>query len=249
MTSKVDRQRYVVVILAAGDSSRLFPLTRDIPKCLLPIGEGTLLTQQIASFKACNIREFTIVAGYKSERFLPYTRNGNASLILNESYDNTNSLYSLWLTKRKYQAGVIVVNSDVYLCPELAEKMTSSKSRCAALVDRSSKWDRESTKVKIKAGRIELWSRDLTRRESSGENIGVVSMPRGHVTKFYDIVDRLIREGNENKWWPEALNKLAEDDEIIPIDSAGLPCKEIDTPADYADLLEILSADNERHKK
>ncbi len=31
------------LILSAGQGSRLLPLTEDCPKCLLPLGDGTLI--------------------------------------------------------------------------------------------------------------------------------------------------------------------------------------------------------------
>jgi choline kinase len=225
------------VILAAGDSSRLFPATRDFPKCLLYVGRKTLFTHMIDSFMTFGVKRFSVVAGYKRAKLVPLVENLNARLIANRAYRSTNSLYSLWLTKKAYEGDIIIANSDVYLDPRLLEKILQS-SRSCALVDLSSEWDPESTKVKIRRGRILRWSRTLQREEWSGENLGVVKICREHVKPFYDKVDQLIARGHKGRWWPDALNQFARSYRIAPVDTAGMLCKEIDTARDYIELLE-----------
>ena len=43
------------LILAAGASRRLYPLTKKIPKCLLEIGGMTILSHQLKALKNHNI--------------------------------------------------------------------------------------------------------------------------------------------------------------------------------------------------
>ena len=55
------------IILAAGMSSRLRPVTNDKPKCMLKLFNETLLERQIKIFRNQNINDITIVTGYSSE--------------------------------------------------------------------------------------------------------------------------------------------------------------------------------------
>ena len=55
------------IILAAGIASRLRPLTNDRPKCLLKIGDRSLLERTIDALLENNIREIIIVTGYLHE--------------------------------------------------------------------------------------------------------------------------------------------------------------------------------------
>ena len=52
------------IILAAGISSRLRPLTNETPKCLLPVGGTPLLERTLRSLEQSGIRECVIVTGY-----------------------------------------------------------------------------------------------------------------------------------------------------------------------------------------
>ena len=53
------------VILAAGMAKRLRPLTDTKPKCLLKVGERTLLERTVEAMAAASITEFVVVTGYR----------------------------------------------------------------------------------------------------------------------------------------------------------------------------------------
>ena len=55
------------IILAAGQSSRLYPLTKETPKCLLELERGTsIIDIQISMIKQLGIHDIVIVTGFKS---------------------------------------------------------------------------------------------------------------------------------------------------------------------------------------
>ena len=54
------------VILSAGQGSRLLPLTEDRPKCLLAIGEDTILGVQLKALKAGGVTDVAIVTGFRT---------------------------------------------------------------------------------------------------------------------------------------------------------------------------------------
>ena len=56
------------VILAAGVASRLRPLTDNTPKCLLKVGEKSILERTIDNLRANNITEIILVTGYLKEK-------------------------------------------------------------------------------------------------------------------------------------------------------------------------------------
>ena len=55
------------IILAAGQGKRLYPLTKNKPKCMVNLFGKTLLEWQISVFKQCGITDISIVTGYHSE--------------------------------------------------------------------------------------------------------------------------------------------------------------------------------------
>ena len=55
------------VILAAGMAKRLRPLTDECPKCLLKVGERTLLARTVDAMLDAGITELVVVTGYRGE--------------------------------------------------------------------------------------------------------------------------------------------------------------------------------------
>ena len=54
------------VILAAGMARRLRPLTDDMPKCLLPLGDRNLLERTVDAMRMAGVERLVVVTGYKA---------------------------------------------------------------------------------------------------------------------------------------------------------------------------------------
>ena len=63
------------VILAAGMAKRLRPLTDTKPKCLLKVGERTLLERTVDAMVATGINELVVVTGYKAQMLRDFLTN------------------------------------------------------------------------------------------------------------------------------------------------------------------------------
>ncbi|MBG0775022.1 MAG: NTP transferase domain-containing protein [Desulfovibrionaceae bacterium] len=61
-----------VVIQAGGKGTRLAPLTRIIPKPLVPVGDKTFIELILDSFRASGFRDFQVVVNYKKELIKSY---------------------------------------------------------------------------------------------------------------------------------------------------------------------------------
>ena len=112
------------VILAAGTASRLRPLTEHTPKCLLKIGERSLLQRSIDAIIAAGVRNFVIVTGYlheQIEQFISeqYGDSISVEFIHNDVYDSTNNIYSLWLACPAVDGQqFLLLDSDLVYTPQ-----------------------------------------------------------------------------------------------------------------------------------
>ena len=52
------------IILSAGRGSRLLPLTETLPKCLLRVGETTVLSLQLDTLERAGVNEAIIITGF-----------------------------------------------------------------------------------------------------------------------------------------------------------------------------------------
>jgi UDP-N-acetylglucosamine diphosphorylase/glucosamine-1-phosphate N-acetyltransferase len=64
------------VILAAGEGTRMRPLTKNRPKVMLPIGNRPILRHIIKEASSAGINEFVLVVGYHGDSIIDYFGDG-----------------------------------------------------------------------------------------------------------------------------------------------------------------------------
>ena len=69
------------VILAAGMAKRLRPLTDNCPKCLLTVGERTLLQRTVDAMVAAGISELVVVTGYRASMISDFLTDCKLSIL------------------------------------------------------------------------------------------------------------------------------------------------------------------------
>lgn len=81
-----------VLILAAGEGTRLRPLTNEKPKCMVPLMGVSLVERQIACLKRQGITDIHIATGYRADQIeaLGYPTSFNAH------YNKTNMVSTLF---------------------------------------------------------------------------------------------------------------------------------------------------------
>jgi bifunctional UDP-N-acetylglucosamine pyrophosphorylase/glucosamine-1-phosphate N-acetyltransferase len=65
------------VILAAGEGTRMRPLTENKPKVMLPIANKPMLEHIIESVKGAGITDILLIVGYKKESIMDYFGDGS----------------------------------------------------------------------------------------------------------------------------------------------------------------------------
>ncbi len=66
------------VILAAGEGSRMRPLTYSRPKVMLPIANKPILEHLLIEAKQAGIKEFIFIVGYCDEQVRDFFGSGEA---------------------------------------------------------------------------------------------------------------------------------------------------------------------------
>lgn len=238
---------YRAVILAAGKGSRLAPLTESKPKCLVKVYGKPILGYQIDSFLENNIREITVVAGYRSdmiEKFINENYEGNVRVIYNVDYATTNNMFSLYLLK-DYMKGVsfFLCNGDVIFDKSILDHYISSLNMGSAVFYDSSYFSDESMKIVTESGGV---VRDISKKikdyEAAGCSIDLYFFERKESELLFDEMKRIIEvEGDKAQWTEVAISRLVQNPEVHvkALDIAGKKWVEIDT------LEDLLTADLE----
>ncbi|WP_067621719.1 phosphocholine cytidylyltransferase family protein [Alicyclobacillus acidiphilus] len=233
------------VILAAGMSSRLRPLCDDRPKCLLPLGDRTILDWQVQALQAIGVRDIVMVVGYLKDLIQKHIADHYPALsvqfVENPLYQSTNTLFSLRQALEIATGDFYYLNADVVFDREILVRLASEVDGGYLAVDRKQCRD-EEVKVIVEAGQVTQIGKHLNSALCFGEFIGVGKFSGEFADRFRSNVHAEARPGNEMAFFEHALDTLSDKDGLRAVDVTGLPCVEIDFPEDYTyAVTEVLS--------
>lgn len=224
------------VILAAGQSVRLRPLTDNLPKCLLPMGPKTILDWQLESLQSIGVLDITLVVGYCQEKIKSHVSQNyphlRVSYVTNEDFKTTNTLFSLKLALEQVTCDFYYLNADVVFDDEIIQRLAPHENGGYLAID-CKQCREEEVKVTVDGVKVLEIGKHLDSDLCYGEFIGVAKFSGDFVSLFRDTVFRLAVPGNEMKFFEYALDDLADKSGLVAVDITGLPCVEVDFPEDY----------------
>jgi choline kinase len=215
-------------ILAAGKGTRLYPLTKNQPKSLIELNDGsTILERQInvALESGCFDRIY-IITGYLShmiESCIEQYVGRGVELIFNPYYDVSNNLFSLWTAHYLFQGEDFVVSNgdNIYRKGIYAEVMSNPEAETIQLtVDRKDEYDDDDMKVTLNTDDyVTRVSKQIPLEKAQRESLGLV-LVRGekHREIFHKKIISLVQDPEMMQvFWLDVFNSLIEDGETIRI--------------------------------
>lgn len=234
------------IIVAAGRSSRLYPLTSETPKCLLDVGGTSLLDRALDLLDAMGIAGVVVVVGFQHEKIRRRIA-GRARCVLNPFFAETNNMGSLWLALPHVgQDDFVYLHADVIFHAALLERLVrnSSGAEIQLLADLGHV-DEEAMKVRLAGGRFVESSKSIPLDQASGEWTGLARFAGGVAEPLHRGIETLLAEGRLQDYDTAAFNRLAQAGRSFGITATdGLPWCEIDTPADLARARALFAADS-----
>lgn len=227
------------IILAAGASRRMISLTANLPKCLLKIGEKSIIEHQIASLCQYGLDEIVVVTGFCEDKIRAICGD-KVRYISNPRFAETNSIYSLWLVKGEAQEGFVVLNSDVLFHPLILGKLLASPYPDALTMSKQESMGEEEMKVKVNSDRVVDMNKEIPPHQADGENVGIVKFSPNGAKVLFEKMDELISQGMVNKWAPFAFQQIASYHHLYAVDIGDLPWVEIDFVEDYERAKEVI---------
>lgn len=237
------------VILAAGMAKRLRPLTDERPKCLLKVGERTLLQRTVDAMLAAGIRELVVVTGYRANMirdFLTETYPSfNIHLIDNPDYAHNNNIFSLWLT-RPYVDGrdFLLMDSDILCDPAILPEVITAEGSALAL-NRHELGEEEMKIVADAHGRIIEISKTCSPSEAAGESVGIEKMTADYSSALFRELEKMIvDEGLIDIFYERAFERLIPQGHTFRIvDTTSFFSIELDTPEDFENAQRLIPAE------
>ncbi len=128
-----------VIILAAGQGTRLRPLTDNKPKCMVAVNGRSIIERQLDTMHACGIQDedITIVCGYCSDVLKNKLKDTNIHFIVNEQYDSTNMVCSLMYARNlmETEEDIIISYGDIIYEEDVLKKILAAEDEMSVIVD------------------------------------------------------------------------------------------------------------------
>ncbi len=128
-----------IIILAAGQGTRLRPLTDDRPKCMVEVNGRSIIERQLDTMHACGIKDedITIISGYCNNVLKKKFEDTNIHFIVNEQYETTNMVCSLMCAKSlmEVEDDIIISYGDIIYSEAVFKKILDVKDEMSVIVD------------------------------------------------------------------------------------------------------------------
>lgn len=192
-----------MIIVAAGQGTRLRPLTNDKPKCMVEYQNKPIIDYILDTAERCNVNDIAVVNGYKKDVLETYLKNKDLTFYTNKNYYQTNMVSSLFCSKEFMNDDLIISYADIIYEKEVLDQLLSSKSDFSVIVDKEwmKLWsirmenpleDAETLKVhddKI----VEIGKKATNYSDIEGQYIGLIRISKSILNRVIDFYDKLDR--------------------------------------------------------
>lgn len=202
------------IILAAGKSSRLYPITLDKPKCLLEIEKGkTIIEHQIEMLKKNGVEDIIVIVGYLQDMVRNLLGDNVKYHVFND-FAKFNNLHTLYSAKDELDDDVIVLYSDVVLGENLLAKCVKSEKDFCLLVH-NKEILKDTVRVKIKDGGIIDIGNHISVEDGDGNFIGIAKFSKDGIRKLVWEIESMIYDSkHDNDYYITPLIAIAQREKI-----------------------------------
>ncbi|MCA4021087.1 phosphocholine cytidylyltransferase family protein [Vibrio vulnificus] len=194
------------LILAAGQGTRLRPITNDRPKCLVPLMGVSLLERQVSILNEARITDIHIATGYRSDQI---DKLGFATSY-NENFDKTNMVESLFCAIefiRECEEDLVISYGDIVYQIENLNAVLNSDDEVTLMIDKNWKdlWatrlenpldDAETLVLDSNGYVIELGKKPENYDQIDGQYTGLIKIRKDKLADLIAFYHGLNRETN-----------------------------------------------------
>jgi len=228
-----DNRISTALLLAAGTGSRLFPLTKNSPKCLTLVNEKSILDRLITNLKKQGFKRLVIVCIMD----ILGSNSGDLSIeyIYSPLYRTTNNIYSLWMARNIINEPFVLFESDLVLNSTLLDNMVYPDRMAVALLQ---PWLDGTTVSLNKQNQVTKFHKGTTDTYTDirYKTVNIYSFSLLSWRAIVKLLNQYISEGNVNCYYETVFAEMI-DNQTLTFESISFnhkPWYEIDTIQDLA---------------
>ena len=223
------------LIFNSGIGKRMGELTKNTHKSLAILNDGeTILERQIRILSECGINEFVITTGPYEEK-LKAVCNKYKSLkfhfVHNEMFDQTNYIYSFYLTKDLIDDDFLVLHGDLVFNKKLVIEILKQKGSIG-LINTSITLPEKDFKARVINGMIKEVSIHIFDSNCFAFQ-PFYKLEKCVITAWIKRVSDFVKNGNVTVYAENALNEITDNIKIKALHYDNYFIDEIDNVDDY----------------
>ncbi|MCP4291743.1 MAG: phosphocholine cytidylyltransferase family protein [bacterium] len=237
------------ILLAAGQATRLRPLTDNCPKCLLSIGSESILERAVRLLGERGIQQFTVVDGFCGNMIRRTLKQSFPSFdfrfIRNEDFSTTNNAWSLMLADCADNEPIFMLDSDILFEPAVLDILLAHDAPNRLGLRTTGCIGEEEMKISLGTrGQVTNITKEMPVSEAVGESVGLEVFSGEFVTAMNKVLCRRMKiDGHVNEYYEATfLELLQSGHDVMPVDLKNTLCMEIDTPEDLQTARDVFKA-------
>jgi len=152
------------IILAAGEGSRMRPLTYARPKVMLPIANKPILEHLLIEASQAGIREFIFIVGYCDEQVRDYFGNGEkwgVNIVYSNQRKQLGTADALKMVEGLVDGNFLVINGDIIVSRKDIKRLAKKSDNTLSVIE----------------------AKDT-------KDLGMVELSKGKVVRIYEKVEK-----------------------------------------------------------
>ena len=231
------------LILAAGKGTRMWPLTDNTPKPLLPLGGEPIIQRQIKELKKIGVEEVYVLIGYRMKEISDFLGNGEEygvkiEYIVQDNQKGTG--HAVLQAEGKINGDFYCVNGDVNIDKKNLGKMNKGKNKIVMMTTKVSDGSRFGV-IDSKNGKLI----SIIEKSVAGEamiNAGLYVFG----PEIFDSIRKVGKSPRGEYEITDALQSIANDVKVLKYDGFW---KDIGSPWDLITANENIIEDMDEEMK
>jgi len=225
------------VLLCAGRGSRLDPLTRDRPKCLVSVAGKSILQHQIEALAAAGISQIVIVGGYRIEQVKAHLQAMESecalTLVDNPYWATTSSIGSVWAARSHLDQPFCLLNGDTLFDAAVIGKALEKMRPGINLVVELGPPEHDDMRVAISGERIITVGKWMSGEVGYARSLGIVLSPNEDGGNYRSALEAVIGAPyGEQSFHHAIIDRIAQSEWVHPLVVEAHDWQEIDRPDD-----------------
>lgn len=203
------------IVLAAGMGRRLGEFTQDNTKCMIPVNGIALIDRTMDILAMFCLKRIVLVIGYKGDRLRAHVGDSYKGIpvnyVINNVYDKTNNIYSLYLAKDFLQEeDTLLLESDLIFESTILDRMINDPYPNLVAVAKYESW-MDGTVVNVDDSRkiqsfIPKEAFQFDKQDSYYKTLNIYKFNRDFINQHYiPFLEAYSKAMGNNSYYEEVL--------------------------------------------